>query len=118
MAKRSRKPERTKIPYREVVKRIARKKQIRAKNLTHGDVTLILDTFLDEMLECLVEYEEVPIRGFGLFYRYERAKRRLLHPETKEEIVVAPHFDISFKMGSRMRRKMGLDDSKRRKKKE
>lgn len=114
MGKRSRRPNRTKISYKELQKRVAHHEQVKAKRLTRAEVETVMNCFLEAMLDGIVEFEEIHIRGFGQLYRYEKGKRIIRHPKTKEEIVVAPHLEVDFKMGAEMRRRMGLKEPVRR----
>lgn len=116
MGKRSRRPERTKINFKELQKRVAHSENVQKRRLTRADVSTVLESFIEQMLESIIEFEEIHIRGFGQLYRFEKAKRRVIHPQTKEELIIAPHFEVNFKMGSEMKRALGFEDKKQPKK--
>lgn len=65
MGKRTRRPNRTKINYKELQKRVAHHEQVKAKRLTRAEVETVLDCFLETMLVGIVEFEEIHIRGFN-----------------------------------------------------
>lgn len=114
MGRRTRTPDRTKIAYKDLALRVARSEAAKGRRLTRADVFAILDEFLDQAIDALVEFEEIHIRGFGQLYRFETLKRIIKHPQTKEELVIPPRFDVNFKMGSRLKRKLGFEDTPKR----
>lgn len=113
MGKRSRRPNRTKITYKQLEARVAKASAVQERRLTRADVSAVFDSLVEEMLVALVEYEEIHIRGFGQLYRFIKSKREIVHPQTKERIVIAPHFDVNFKTGAELRRRLGFEDPKR-----
>lgn len=108
MGKRTRRPERTKINFAGLKTRVFTSESIKFKRLKRNEVEAVLNCFIEEMLKAIVEYEEIHICRLGQLYRFEIKKRRIKHPKTGEEIIIAPHLDIGFKMATEMRRQLGL----------
>jgi nucleoid DNA-binding protein len=107
MGKRTRAPNRTRIHYHDLEKRIAKDPRVKALRLTHECVDTVLVAFFDHAMQALVDFEELYIQGFGQFYRMNRRKQEFLHPKTREPIVLAPRFDVRFKVGLRFKRVLG-----------
>lgn len=107
---RSRKPKRSKISFVKLIQRVASNPKCKDRNFTIQDVNLVLRTFISELTKALIEFEEVHVWGFGYFYRYMRARRETQHPQTGERIVIAPHYDLKFRMGLYFKRLFGMAD--------
>lgn len=109
MARRTRKPNRTCITYNEIAKRIAKSSLVKDRQFTQKEVRLILDSFIEELLQGVLNYEEVRIRGFGYFYRYLKKSRKTQHPKTKEPFIIPSHFDVRFIPGELIKRILGKE---------
>ena len=108
MPKRKRLQDKESISYREVKRRVAKLDHIKAKSFTYQDVEIITDTFIGQLIESLVDYEEVHIPRFGYLYRNVRTGRRVLDPRTKEELWIKPHYEVRFRIARYFRQKLGF----------
>lgn len=107
MGKRTRAPNRTRIYFDGIKRRVAMAPRVRARFLKREDIAAVLDTFLEQTMYSLVEAEEIYIRGFGQFYRMNRNKQIVVHPKTRETTILIPRFDIRFKVGLEWKRILG-----------
>lgn len=107
MGKRTRAPNRTRIYFSGLEKRISQAPRVRARFLKKEDIAAVLETFLEQTMFSLVEFEEIYIRGFGQFYRMNRNKQIVVHPKTRETTILTPRFDIRFKVGLEWKRILG-----------
>lgn len=108
MARRSRLKDGEKITYLELKRRVALSKHIKARNFTHQEVNMVIDTFIGLAIEALVEFDEIKIPRFGTLYRQLHRKRRLINPKTKEEEWVPPHYEVLFRASRYLRQKLGF----------
>lgn len=108
MGRRSRLKKGEKITYAKLKRRVALADHVKARNFTHQEVDIIVDTFIGMMIESLVEFDEVHIPRFGIIYRQLHRKRRLLTPLTKEETWIPPHYEVLFRASRYLRQKLGF----------
>lgn len=78
----------------ELIKKLAEE-----SNLTTGEATKFLNSFVEVVKNELKQGNEVAITGFGTFKVSERAERKSRNPQTGEDIIVpatkAPTFKAS-----------------------
>ena len=55
---------------------------------TVKDTKIVLEQFLEEVKNCLMEGRHLEIRGFGTFKVKNRKARKARNPKTGEEVVV------------------------------
>lgn len=78
--------------FKEVVKQIAQK-----TDFTRKDVEIILKVYSDIIKENVMT-EEIPVHGIGKFLPKERSARKIVNPQTKENMDIPPCTVPSFKM--------------------
>ncbi len=66
---------------------------------TRDSARAAVDAVLNSIAEASQE-ERIELRGFGSFFHKEKAPRRLLHPSTKEEIILPTRSELQFKPSS------------------
>lgn len=71
--------------------------------LTQKEVNAVLDSFISNVVDCLVKGEEVSIAGFGKFVVKTRAPRESINPRTKEPVKVPASKAPSFKVGKALK---------------
>ena len=59
-------------------------KVVEKTHMNHDEVVTIVDSFLEEIINGLVEGEEVKIVRFGKFNAKKRVARNIINPATKE----------------------------------
>ena len=77
----------------DIVEIIAEKTGFTAK-----DVKLMVEQFLDEVKNCLVEDKHLEIRGFGTFKVKNHKARKARNPKTNEEVYVPAKKKAVFKV--------------------
>lgn len=73
------------------------------------DADLLVNTFLDSIIESLKTGEGVELRGFGSFRLRDRRARQGRNPRSGESIQVPPKRVVYFKLGKELRSKL-IDD--------
>lgn len=74
----------------EIVSNIAKK-----TGLDKSEVLIVVESFMETVKDCLIEGEEVTLRGFGSFQIKQRAKK-IGRNITVEKSVVIPAHNIPF----------------------
>lgn len=78
--------------------------RIRARTgLRHSDVKIIVQEFLDEIVQEIGEGKRLEFRDFGVFEVRTRAARTAQNPKTLEPVPVPEKNAVKFKPGRRMR---------------
>lgn len=82
---------------------------------TKKAATMLVDDFVDIILENLGDGNAVSIRNFGCFDILERKERSCPNPQTGERVVVPAHWVPRFYPGNKMKLavKMWEDNTKR-----
>lgn len=82
---------------------------------TKKAATMLVDDFVDIILENLGDGNTVSIRNFGCFDILERKERSCPNPQTGERVVVPAHWVPRFYPGNKMKLavKMWEDNTKR-----
>lgn len=86
----------------ELIKRLNEK----YGNLYLKDITLVVDTMLEEMSNTLENGGRVELRGFGSFSIRERAPRKARNPKTGEVVELTSRNAIYFRAGKELREKV------------
>jgi len=79
--------------------------------LARGDVQVVVQGVLDELIEAVRQGNRVELRDFGVFEVKARAARTAQNPKTLEPVPVPPKLAVRFKAGRLM--KSALDDRSR-----
>lgn len=91
----------------QIIKKVSNRTGIHEK-----DVKLVIDFFIDELIEKIVNRKKVTISGFGSFEHKELKARSYTHPQNPNVIVDVPdRIGIKFNMSSVIRRM--LNEEKR-----
>lgn len=83
----------------ELIARLARQ----YPDLTHRDVTKVVDTVFGEITEALARGSRVELRGFGAFEAVARKGRQGRNPRTGEAVEVEAKRLPRFKTGKGLR---------------
>lgn len=70
------------------------------------EADLLVNTFLESIIESLRTGEGVELRGFGSFRLRDRRARLGRNPRSGESIQVAPKRVVYFKLGKELRSKL------------
>ena len=73
------------------------------------DADLLVNTFLESIIESLKTGEGVELRGFGSFRLRDRRARQGRNPRSGVNIQVPPKRVVYFKLGKELRSKL-IDD--------
>ena len=73
------------------------------------EADLLVNTFLESIIESLKTGEGVELRGFGSFRLRDRRARQGRNPRSGENIQVPPKRVVYFKLGKELRSKL-IDD--------
>ena len=69
---------------------------------TVKDTKIVLEQFLEEVKDCLVEGKHLEIRGFGTFRVKNHRARKARNPKTGEEVVVPARNKAVFKVSNEL----------------
>ena len=89
------------ITKKELVERIAAKTREK-----RGDVKLVLQMFLDQILDELGQGNRIEFRDFGVFEVKVRAPRTAQNPKTLQRVQVPARRTVKFKAGREMRKRL------------
>lgn len=73
------------------------------RNMGMGSTRDSARAAVDAVLSCIAaasQEERVELRGFGSFTHKVKESRRLLHPSTKEEIILPTRSELQFHISS------------------
>lgn len=74
--------------------------------MTYKDAAIVCECFFEQLADLLyVKKEDVVINGFGSFRNKMIPDKRVIHPSTKEEMVIPAHLEIKFKESEAARKK-------------
>ena len=93
------------ITKKDMIDRIAQ-----LTNTKRVSVKRILQRFLDEIVLELSKGNRLEFRDFGVFESRVRAARVAQNPKTLERVTVPEKRTVKFKLGRRMKNRMGDDD--------
>ncbi|MFC1783300.1 HU family DNA-binding protein [Planctomycetota bacterium] len=89
------------ITKKELIDRISEK-----TNSKRVVVKMIVQTFLDEVVNDLGNGNRLEFRDFGVFESKRRAARVAQNPKTLERVQVPPKRTVKFKVGRLMKMRM------------
>ena len=89
------------ITKKELVARVAEQTKT-----TQAIVKEVVQKFLDEMTNELVQGNRLEFRDFGVFSIRDRKKRKAQNPKTLEQVDVPAHRTVKFKVGRLMKAKL------------
>ena len=70
------------------------------------EADLLVNTFLETIMESLWKGEGIELRGFGSFRLRDRKARQGRNPRSGESIEVPPKRVVYFKLGKELRNKL------------
>lgn len=68
--------------------------------LSREEAKVFVDTFFDELVNLLLEYGRVELRGFGVFRLKRLSGRFIKNPRTGIEMYVEERYSVGFKPSS------------------
>lgn len=77
-----------------------------SKELSHlpeKDITLAVNSIIEQMSNVLSNGGRIEIRGFGSFCLHYRPPRKAHNPKTGEKLVTEPKYAVHFKPGKELR---------------
>ncbi|MCB2081644.1 MAG: integration host factor subunit beta [Hyphomicrobiales bacterium] len=86
----------------ELIKRLAQKHQ----NVYAKDISIIVNTVLEEISQALINDDRVELRGFGSFSIRERKSRVARNPRTNEKVQLGRRRAIYFRAGKEVRERI------------
>lgn len=89
------------ITKKELIDRIAEKTQVK-----RGDVKLIVQLFLDGIIDELGHGNRLEFRDFGVFEIKVRRPRQAQNPKTLEPVAVPARRTVKFKVGRLMKQQL------------
>jgi len=92
------------VTKRDVVERISER-----TGLKKADVKLVLQEFLDEVINELGDGNRLEFRDFGVFETRTRAAHTAQNPKTLEPVPVPEKSTVKFKPGRRMKQALEID---------
>jgi len=72
-------------------------------NISQTKADKAIKKLFDSIIEELKCRKKVSISGFGIFYWKERRQKRVLHPRTKEEIIIPKRLRLVFEPSKKLR---------------
>ena len=97
---------------KELVKAVTGKVELKEK-----DVTTVIKTLEETVVEAVANGDKVQLTGFGTFGPKERAARTGLNPQTGKKIKIAAHTVPAFKAGKAFKDAVDVKSAKKAKKK-
>ena len=88
----------------DIVRQIAQ-----GTGLTKTDVAVVVDSFLESVIESLERGEHIEIRGFGTFKSVTRAPRTGRNPRTGSEVKISSRRAPIFKPSKEIRARVEQD---------
>lgn len=79
---------------------------VRKLNLTHQQGRMLVDSFFQELSNCLIEGNEVKLSGFGNFQLREKNARPGRNPKTGEDVQVSARRVVVFKSSQKLKDRM------------
>jgi integration host factor subunit beta len=90
----------------ELIKQLSKKHD----SLFLKDVTLLVDTVLEEIIVALARGDRVELRGFGSFSVRRRKARTARNPKTNEEVYLEERYAPYFRAGKELKERINDDD--------
>ncbi len=77
------------------------------KNLKKNEIQIIVDLFLETVVDELVRGNSIELRGFGIFERsIQKARMNAVDPRTRYYVDSYDYYKVSFKQGKKLRKTM------------
>ena len=93
------------ITKKELIERISENHQLLTRH-----TKLIVQSFLDEIINELANGNRLEFREFGVFETRTRGAREAQNPKTLEKVHVPAKCHVKFKMGRLMKQKLNTSD--------
>lgn len=74
--------------------------------VTKGEAAKVVDSFIVEIKESLINGDDVLLSGFGKFNVKDKRSRRGRNPQTGEEMILGARRVVTFKPSGILREKM------------
>lgn len=75
-------------------------------DLPFKDLQNIVDCFLEEYLNTIINKKRVELRNFGVMRATLIRGKLINHPTTKEEAISTPHYRLSFTPSKKLKEKL------------
>ena len=75
-------------------------------NLTRQEGRCLVENFLDELSESLIDGKEIKLSGFGNFELKDKNTRPGRNPKTGEPVTVSARRVVTFKTGQKFRQRV------------
>jgi integration host factor subunit beta len=73
--------------------------------MNRKEIRVVVDLFLDEIMDALIEQTVVEVRGFGTFeVRIRKGREKARNPKTGELVSVNSHGIVAFRPGRDLKR--------------
>jgi len=86
--------------------------------MTRTEIRNVVDLFIDEMKEALLNRQVIELRGFGTFeVKVRKARPRARNPRTGETIAIRSHGAVAFRSGRELKQAVwAINDDRKAKK--
>jgi len=86
--------------------------------MTRTEIRNVVDLFIDEMKDALLNCQIIELRGFGTFeVKVRKARPRARNPRTGETIAIRSHGAVAFRSGRELKQAVwAINDDKKSKK--
>lgn len=83
--------------------------------MTRAEIRNIVDLFIDEMKDALMQRHVIELRGFGTFeVKVRKARPKARNPRTGETIVIRSHGAVAFRSGRELKQAVwAINDDRR-----
>ncbi len=75
--------------------------------LNRREAREIVESFFEEISQCLAENEPVKLSGFGNFELRDKAERPGRNPKTRQNIPISPRRVVTFRPSQKLKAKVG-----------
>lgn len=79
-------------------------------HLSERDISLAVNSLLEQMSEALTKNQRIEIRGFGSFSLRYRPPRLAHNPKTGQKLMTKPKYAVHFKPGKDLKER--VDENK------
>jgi integration host factor subunit beta len=94
------------ITKKDLIERVTERTKVR-----RGDVKLVVQEFLDQVIAELKKGNRLEFRDFGVFEVKERAPRLAQNPKTMQKVEVPAKRAVKFKVGRLMRQSVETENN-------
>jgi len=86
--------------------------------MSRKEIRNVVDLFIDEMKDALINRQVIELRGFGTFeVKVRKARPKARNPRTGETIVIRSHGAVAFRSGRELKQAVwAINDEKSTKK--